>query len=51
MSHAGLDRPSVWCRDLLGLFGQLRRLLEVDHRETQARRRALAELAAGAGVT
>jgi uncharacterized protein len=48
---AGLDRPSVWCRDLLGLFGQLRRLLEVDHRETQARRRALAELAAGAGVT
>jgi hypothetical protein len=48
MSHAGLDRPSVWCRDLLGLF---RRLLEVDHCETQARRRAPAELAAGAGVT
>jgi uncharacterized protein len=44
----GLDRPSVWCRDLLGLFGQLRRLLEVDDRETLARRRTLAELAAGA---
>ncbi|MGI9098648.1 MAG: radical SAM protein [Solirubrobacteraceae bacterium] len=45
---AGLDRPSVWCRDLLGLFGQLRRLLAVDHRETLSRRRALAELAAAA---
>jgi uncharacterized protein len=48
---AGLDRPSAWCRDLLGLFGQLRRLLEVDHDETLARRRALAELAAGAAST
>jgi uncharacterized protein len=45
---AGLDRPSVWCRDLLGLFGRLRRLLEVDHGETVARRRTLAELTAGA---
>jgi uncharacterized protein len=45
---AGLDRPSVWCRDLLGLFGQLRRLLQVDHGETLARRRTLGELAAGA---
>jgi uncharacterized protein len=45
---AGLDRPSVWCRDLLGLFGQLRRLLGVDHAETLMRRRALAELAAEA---
>jgi uncharacterized protein len=44
---AGLDRPSAWCRDLLGLFGQLRRLLEVNHCETAARRRALAALAAG----
>jgi hypothetical protein len=34
--------------DLLGLFGQLRRLLEVDHCETQARRRALASAAATA---
>ncbi len=48
---AGLDRPSVWCRDLLGLFAQLRRLLEVDHRETRARRRTLAELAAGAALS
>ncbi len=47
----GLDRPSVWCRDLLGLFGQLRRLLEVDHHETLARRRALAALATGAPTT
>jgi uncharacterized protein len=48
---AGLDRPSVWCRDLLGLFGRLRRLLDVDHGETLARRRTLAELAADARVT
>jgi uncharacterized protein len=48
---AGLDRPSVWCRDLLGLFGRLRRLLEVDHGETVSRRRTLAELTAGARVT
>jgi uncharacterized protein len=39
---AGMDRPSVWCRDLLGLFGRLRRLLEIDHRETATRRRTLA---------
>lgn len=45
---AGLDRPSVWCRDLLGLFAQLRRLLDVDHRETRSRRRTLAQLAAQA---
>jgi uncharacterized protein len=45
---AGLDRPSAWCRDLLGLFAQLRRLLGVDHRETLARRRTLRESAAGA---
>ena len=43
---AGLDRPSVWCRDLLGLFAQLRRLLDVDHGETLERRQALAALAA-----
>jgi uncharacterized protein len=47
---AGLDRPSAWCRDLLGLFAQLRRLLEVDHGETLARRRTLDELAAGAAA-
>jgi uncharacterized protein len=41
LSGGGLDRPSVWCRDLLGLFGQLRRLLGVDHGETRARRAAL----------
>ena len=44
----GLNHPSVWCRDLLGLFGRLRRLLDVDHHETHARRQALAALAAGA---
>jgi uncharacterized protein len=48
---AGLDHPSAWCRDLLGLFGQLRRLLDVDHHETLVRRRALAALAAGAPTT
>jgi uncharacterized protein len=47
---AGVDRPSVWCRDLLGLFAQLRRLLEVDHAQTRARRRMLRELAAGAAL-
>jgi uncharacterized protein len=45
MRGNGLDRPSVWCRDLLGLFTQLRHLLEVDHDETLARRRMLAQLA------
>jgi uncharacterized protein len=39
---AGLDRPSAWCADLLGLFARLRALLGVDHRETAARRLALA---------
>ncbi len=48
LHDAGLDRPSVWCRDLLGLFGRLRRLLEVDHGETLARRRKLAELSGDA---
>jgi uncharacterized protein len=45
---AGLNHPSVWCRDLLGLFGQLRRLLDIDHDETHARRQALAALTAAA---
>jgi uncharacterized protein len=47
---AGLDHPSVWCRDLLGLFARLRRLLDVDQRETLVRRQALAGLAARAAV-
>ncbi|MGH2942957.1 MAG: radical SAM protein [Solirubrobacteraceae bacterium] len=43
---AGLDRPSVWCRDLLGLFSHVRRLLQVEPSQTHERRRGLAELAA-----
>jgi uncharacterized protein len=46
---AGLDRPSAWCRDLLGLFAHLRGLLDVDHHDTVARRRMLAELATESG--
>jgi uncharacterized protein len=42
---AGLDRQRLVS---LGLFAALRGLLEVDHRETRSRRRALAELAAAA---
>jgi hypothetical protein len=45
-ARAGLEGVAdVRCRDLLGLFGQLRRLLDVDHHETHARREARAALA------
>jgi hypothetical protein len=47
---AGLDHPSVWCRDLLGIFGRLLHLLGVDHRETVVRRQALAAPAGRAAV-
>ena len=39
------DNPSVWCADLLRLFGHIRRRLDVDAEETALRRRVLGELA------
>jgi uncharacterized protein len=38
------DNPSVWCRDLLALFGCLRELAGVSPDETARRRRALQEV-------
>jgi len=42
----GFDNPSVWCQDLLLLFGHLRELLGVPTEETVLRRHVLDELAA-----
>lgn len=41
----GLDNRSVWCDDLLALFGRVRELLDVSPRETLLRRQALRRLA------
>lgn len=38
----GFDNPTVWCSDVLRLFGRLRELLEVTPRETLRRRRVIA---------
>lgn len=43
-SRSGFDNPSVWCADLLRLFGHVRRRLDVDVEETALRRRALDEM-------
>jgi uncharacterized protein len=43
-SRRGFDNPSVWCADLLRLFGHVRQRLGVDVEETALRRRALAEM-------
>jgi uncharacterized protein len=43
----GFDNPSVWCDDLLLLFGHMRQLLDVTPQETALRRQALSELYAG----
>jgi uncharacterized protein len=44
-SHTrGFDNPSVWCDDLLLLFGRVRELLGVSPKETVLRRRVLDEL-------
>jgi uncharacterized protein len=42
----GFDNPSVWCADLLKLFGHIRSRLGVTVEETYARRQALEEVAA-----
>jgi uncharacterized protein len=39
------DNRSVWCRDLLALFGRLRELAGIGPDETERRRRALHEMA------
>ena len=41
----GFDNPTVWCADMLRLFGRLRELLKVPVEETTLRRRILAEIA------
>ena len=38
------DNRSVWCADLLAIFGRLRELLDVSARETELRRRLLREI-------
>ncbi len=40
----GFDNPSVWCADLLALFGHIRSRLGVDVEETRRRRHDLAQL-------
>jgi uncharacterized protein len=40
-SQTGFDNPSVWCRDLLKLFGHIRHRLGIDPNETHRRRLAL----------
>ena len=40
----GFDNPTVWCADMLRLFGRLRELLEVPVEETSRRRGALARV-------
>lgn len=44
----GLDNRSVWCQDLLALFGRVRELLDVDPEETLVRRAAIRAYAAEA---
>jgi uncharacterized protein len=44
----GFDNRSVWCADILLLFGRLRELLDVPTAETGLRREVLAEMAAEA---
>jgi uncharacterized protein len=43
-SRTGFDNPSVWCTDLLRLFGHVRQRMDVDVHETALRRRALDEM-------
>jgi uncharacterized protein len=47
-AERGFDNPSVWCLDMLALFGQMRELMGVSAAETALRRESLQELANGA---
>jgi uncharacterized protein len=42
---SGFDNPTIWCQDILRLFGRLRQLLNVTVHETAQRRKGLAETA------
>jgi uncharacterized protein len=48
-SQRGFDNPSVWCVDMLKLFGRLRELLDVPVAETAQRRRVLEDMAMSTG--
>lgn len=39
----GFDNPTIWCEDMLRLFGRLRELLQVSVEETALRRKVVAE--------
>jgi len=45
-SANGFDNRTVWCEDMLALFGRMRQLLGVSVRETTLRRQVLAEMRA-----
>ena len=49
-SARGFDNPSVWCADLLALFGRIRNRWGVSVAETALRRQALKELTAEAAA-
>jgi hypothetical protein len=40
----GFDNRTIWCADILKLFGRLRELLDVSVEETAQRRRILVEM-------
>lgn len=44
-SKLGFNNPSVWCADLLRIFGEIRERLNVPVEETLARRQILADMA------
>jgi uncharacterized protein len=44
-AQRGFDNPTVWCPDMLRMFGRLRELLAVDVEETAIRRTILMEMA------
>src|ERR1700729_165832 len=44
----GFDNPSVWCADLLALFGHVRERMGISHEETAARRARLDSMRAAA---
>lgn len=44
----GFDNPTLWCEDMIVLFGYMRRLLNIDYAETRQRRIMLEEIHHGA---
>lgn len=47
----GFDNPSIWCADILQLFGKMRELLAVSVAETASRRAFLHHLAEGRAMS